>query len=166
MAVAAVERKQWSGSRSAPTAKLPPPTLQPSCRRRRHHPCSVALLPRKSCLRHAACAKLQQPPAATAAARPPVVVTTAALTAATRWRQKHLWWQPPPPQDAMVKVCPCWPLARGWRQVTNLGGDQLIVVCVYSTLFPDSSNSDMLLAIMIRPVSALCTLGLILTYLE
>ena len=24
--------------------------------------------------------------------------------------------------DSMVKVCLCWPLARGWRQVTNLGG--------------------------------------------
>ncbi len=32
----------------------------------------------------------------------------------------------------MVKVRPCWPLARGWRRVTNLGGDQLIVVCVYA----------------------------------
>jgi len=25
--------------------------------------------------------------------------------------------------DAMVKVRPCWPLARGWRRVTNLGGN-------------------------------------------
>ena len=25
--------------------------------------------------------------------------------------------------DAMVKVCPCWPLARGWSRVTNLGGN-------------------------------------------
>jgi hypothetical protein len=32
----------------------------------------------------------------------------------------------------MVKVRPCWPLARGWRRVTNLGGNQLIVVCVYA----------------------------------
>ena len=32
----------------------------------------------------------------------------------------------------MVKVRPCWPLARGWRQVTNLGGNQLILACVYA----------------------------------
>jgi hypothetical protein len=32
----------------------------------------------------------------------------------------------------MVKVRPCWPLARGWRRVTNLGRNQLIVVCVYA----------------------------------
>ncbi len=62
------------------------------------------------------------------------------------------------PEDAMVKVCPCWPLARGWIQVTNLGGNQLIVFRVYSTSFPDSYNSDMLLTIMICPVSALLDL--------
>jgi hypothetical protein len=32
----------------------------------------------------------------------------------------------------MVKVRPCWPLVRGWRHVTSLGGNQLIVVCVYA----------------------------------
>ena len=32
----------------------------------------------------------------------------------------------------MVKVRPCWPLVRGWRQLTNLGGNLLIVVCVYA----------------------------------
>jgi hypothetical protein len=31
-----------------------------------------------------------------------------------------------------VKVRLCWPLARGWRRVTNLGGNQLIVVWVYA----------------------------------
>ncbi len=78
-----MERQRQQRWRSAPAAKLPPPTPQPSCRSRHHRPCSVTLLPRKSCHRRAACTKLQQPPAATAAARPPAVATTAATTAAT-----------------------------------------------------------------------------------
>jgi hypothetical protein len=79
----AVERQRQQRWRSAPTAELPPPTPQQSCRSRHHRPRSVALLPWKSCHPRAACAKLQQPPAATAAARPPAEVTTAATTAAT-----------------------------------------------------------------------------------
>jgi hypothetical protein len=62
----AVEQQRQQRWRSAPAAKLPPPTPQPSCRHHHHRPRSVALLPRKSCHRRAACAKLQQPPAATA----------------------------------------------------------------------------------------------------
>ena len=77
----AVERQRQQRWRSAPAAKLPPPTPQRSCRSRHHRPRSVALLPRKSCHCRAACAKLQQPPAATATARPPAVATTAATTA-------------------------------------------------------------------------------------
>ena len=53
-----------------------------------------------------------------------------------QWWQKQRWWWTPPPQDVMVKVRPCWQLARGWRRVTNLGGNQLIVVCVYACCHP------------------------------
>ena len=78
-----VERQRQHGWRSAPAAKLPPPTPQQSCRSRYHRPCSVALLPRKSCHRRAPCTKLQQLPVTTDAARPPTLATTAATTAAT-----------------------------------------------------------------------------------